>query len=69
MQREKYMDKTLKFMIFLLFLFIFLLITIFNSNQNNNPKNNNPWACISDKDCQKVHGVNIRCRKGFCTVI
>ncbi|KEH22031.1 putative Late nodulin [Medicago truncatula] len=65
MQREKNMDKTLKFVYFvILFLSLFLLITISNSFQYHVVS-----PCLSDKDCFRTSANNIRCRKGFCVPI
>ncbi|KEH22026.1 Nodule Cysteine-Rich (NCR) secreted peptide [Medicago truncatula] len=56
------MDETLKFVYLLIrFLSIFFLIIKSNSFYSHVP---NP--CITDKDCIRRAGMNIRCRKGYC---
>ena len=60
------MVETLKFVyVLILFLSIFLCITVSNSSFSKTINS----ACKTDKDCLKIQGVNIRCRKGECVAV
>jgi len=51
--------------VLILFLSIFLSIIVSNSSFSSTFVG----SCKRDKDCPKIHGANIRCRKGNCVPI
>ncbi|RHN58946.1 putative Late nodulin [Medicago truncatula] len=66
MQIGKNMAETPKLVyVLVLFLFIFLSIIVCNSSFLKFFDG----RCETDKDCPKVPGANVRCRKGHCVQI
>ncbi|KEH29159.1 Nodule Cysteine-Rich (NCR) secreted peptide [Medicago truncatula] len=60
------MVETLKLVyVIILFFSIFLCIAVSNSSFSEIIDS----ACKTDKDCPKLHKVNVRCRKGKCVAI
>jgi hypothetical protein len=53
------------FYVLVLFLSIFLSIIVCNSSILKFVDR----LCETDKDCPKVSGANVRCRKGYCVQI
>ncbi|KEH28928.1 Nodule Cysteine-Rich (NCR) secreted peptide [Medicago truncatula] len=51
--------------VFILFLSIFLCIIVSNSSFSKTFDR----ACKTDKDCPKLRGVNVRCRKDQCVTV